>query len=57
METQLQAQSTLNDCMTEYRRGSAERKRCVVNVAHLCVVDNLYLHISTRPRFLKFLTK
>ena len=33
VETQLQGQSTLDKCVKEYGRGSAKRKRCVVNLA------------------------
>ena len=48
VDTRLQGQSTLDECMEEYGRGSAERKRCVVNLARLCAVENLPLHIGTR---------
>ena len=36
VETQLQGQSTLDECVEEYGRGSAGRKRCVANLARLC---------------------
>ena len=32
VETRLQGQSTLDECMEEYRRGSAERKRRMVDL-------------------------
>ena len=35
LESRLQGQSTLDACMEEYRRGSAKRKHCVVNLAQL----------------------
>ena len=57
MESQLQGQSTLDECMEEYGRGSAERKCCVANLAQLCTVENLPLHIGTRAGFLKFMRK
>ena len=57
VETRHQGQSTLDECVPEYWRGSAERKRCVVNLARLCTVENLPLHISSRPGFLKFMRK
>ena len=34
-----------------------ERKRCMVNLARLCVVENLPLHIGSWPGFLKFMRK
>ena len=55
--TWLQGQSTLAECVEEYGRGSAERKRCMANLARLCAVKNLPLHIGTRPRFMKFMKK
>ena len=57
METQLRGQNTLDECMKEYGRGSAERKCYVANLARLCVVENLPLHISTQSRFVKFMRK
>ena len=57
VETQLQGQSTLDECMEEYGRGSAKRKHCMMNLARLCVVENLPLHISTRRGFVKFMRK
>ena len=33
LETRHQGQSTLDECVPEYRRGSGERKHCVVNLA------------------------
>ena len=41
VESRLQGQSTLDECVEEYMHGSAERKRCVANFARLCVVENL----------------
>ena len=57
VETRHQGQSTLDECMPEYGRGSGERKRCVANLERLCVVENLPLHIGSRPGFLKFMRK
>ena len=57
METQLQGQSMMDECVKEYGRGSAERKCRVANLARLCVVENLPLHISTQPEFVKFMRK
>ena len=57
VDTQLQGQSTLEECVEESGHGSAERKRCMVNLARLCAVENLPLHIGTRPRFVKFMRK
>ena len=37
----------------EYGCGSGERKRCVANLARLCTVKNLPLHIGSRPGFLE----
>ena len=47
----LQGQSMLNKSVKEYKRGSAERKHCMANLARLCTVENLPLHIGTRPGF------
>ena len=33
VETRLQGQSTMDECVEEYGRGSGERKRCVANLA------------------------
>ena len=57
VDTRHQGQSTLDECMLEYWRGSAERKLCMVNLARLCTVENLPLHIGTRPGFLNFMRK
>ena len=57
VETRHQGQSTLDECMSEYRRGSAERKCCMAILARLCIVGNLPLHIGSRPSFLKFMRK
>ena len=57
VDTWLQGQSMLDECMEEYRRGSAERKRCMVNLAGLCMVENLPLHIGTRTGFTEFMRK
>ena len=43
--------------MLEYGRGSAERKRCMANLARLCAVESLPLHIGSWPIFLKFMRK
>ena len=57
METWLQGQSTLDESVEEYRCGSAERKHCTASLAQLCVVENLLLHIGTRPGFVNFMSK
>ena len=57
VETRHQGQSTLDECVPEYGRGSGERKRCMANLARLCAVENLPLHIGSRPGFLKFMRK
>ena len=57
VETRLQGQTTMDECVEEYGRGSGERKRCIVNLARLCTVENLPLHIGTRPGFVKFMRK
>ena len=57
VETRRQGQSTLDECMPEYGRGSGERKCCMANLARLCAVENLPLHIGSRLGFLKFMTK
>ena len=57
METRHQGQSTLDECVLEYGRGSGERKHCVANLARLCAVENLPLHIGSRLGFLKFMRK
>ena len=49
VETQLQGQSTLDECVEEYGCGSAKRK--------CCVVENLPLHIGSRIGFVKFVRK
>ena len=57
VESQLQRQSKFDECVEEYGRGNAKRKCCMANLAWLCVVDNLLLHISTRVGFVKFMRK
>ena len=57
VDTRLQGQSTLDECVEEYGCGSAERKRCVANIARLCAVENLPLHIDTHPGFVMFMRK
>ena len=57
VESRLQGQSTLDECVEEYGRGSAERKCCVANLTRLCTVENLPLHISTQVGFVKFMRK
>ena len=47
VETRHQGQSTLDECSPEYGCGSAERKHCMANLARLCTVENLPLHIGT----------
>ena len=47
VDNQLQGQSTLDECVEEYGRGSVERKCYVVILAQLCTVENLHLHIGT----------
>ena len=47
----------LEECMEEYGRGSAESKCCGANLVRLCVVENLPLHIGTRPGLVKFMSK
>ena len=55
IETQYQGQSTLDDCVEEFGHRSAETKRCFANLAHLCAVENLPLHMGTREGFVKFM--
>ena len=43
VETRHEGQSTLDECVPEYGRGSGERKRCVANLARLCTMENLPL--------------
>ena len=57
VETRHQGQSTLEECVPEYGRGSGEKKRCVANPARLSAVENLPLHIGSQPGFLKFMRK
>ena len=57
VETWLQGQSMLDECVEDYGRGSAERKCCMANLARLCMVENLPLHIGCQPRFVKFMRK
>ena len=57
VETRHQGQSTLDECVLEYGRGSGERKCCVASLARLCAMENLPLHISSRIGFLKFMRK
>ena len=57
VDTQLQGQSTLDECVEEYGRGSAKRKCCMVNLARLCIVENLSLHIGIWLGFVKFMRK
>ena len=57
VETQFQCQGTLDECVEEYRCGSAERKRYMANLTRLCAVENLPLHIGTQPGFVKFKRK
>ena len=57
VDTWHQGQSTLDECVLEYWCGSAERKHCVANLARLWAVENLPLHIGSRPGFLKFMRK
>ena len=57
VDTRLQGQSTLDENVEEYGRGSAKRKRCVANLARLCAVENLPLHIGTRLGFVMFMRK
>ena len=57
VDTRLQGQSTLDERVEEYGRGSVERKRCLANLARLCAVKNLPLYIGTQPRFVKFMKK
>ena len=52
-----QGQSMLDECVPEYWRGSAERKRCMADLVRLCTLENLPLHIGSRPCFLKFIRK
>ena len=57
VESRLQGQSTLDECVEEYVRGSAERAYCMANLAWMCAVENLPLHIGTQPGFVKFMRK
>ena len=51
IEIRYQGQSTLDDCVEEFGHRSAENKRCVANLARLCAVENLTLHMGTRAGF------
>ena len=53
--TGYQGQSTLHDCVEEFGHRSAETKWCVANLACLCAVENLPLHMGTRTGFVKFM--
>ena len=57
VETRHQGQSTLDECVPEHGRGSGERKHCVANLTRLYAMENLPLHIGSRPSFLKFMRK
>ena len=56
IEILYQGQSTLDECVKEFVRRSAETKRYVANLARLCVVENLPLHMVTRIGFVKFMS-
>ena len=55
IETRYQGQRTLYDCVEEFGHRSTETKRCVANLARLCTIENLPLHMGTRARFVKFM--
>ena len=55
IETPYQGQSTLDKCMEEFGRRSAETKRCMANLARLCAVENLPLHMATCVGFVEFM--
>ena len=55
IKTRYQGQSTLDDCVEEFAHRSAETKRCIANLACLCDVENLPLHMGTRAGFVKFM--
>ena len=55
IETRYQGQSTLDDCVEEFGRWSVETKRCMANLARLCAVENLPLHMDTHVGFVKFM--
>ena len=55
VESLLQGENTLDEGIEEYGHGSAKRKRCMANLAQLCMVENLPLHIDTWARFAKFI--
>ena len=55
IETWCQGQSTLDDCVEEFGRRSAEIKRCIANLARLCAVENLPLHMGPHAGFVKFM--
>ena len=55
IETRYQRQSTVDDCVEEFGNRSAETRRCVANLAHLCAVENLHSHMGTRAGFVKFM--
>ena len=57
VESRLQGPSTLDEYVEEHKRGSAERKCCVVNLARPCMVENLPLHIGTQVGIVKFMRK
>ena len=54
IETRYQGQSMLDDCIEGFGHRSAETKRCVANLACLCAVENLPLHMGTSAGFVKF---
>ena len=47
IETRSLGQSTLDECVEEFGRRNVEAKRCMTNLACLCAVENLYLHMWT----------
>ena len=55
LETRYQAQSTLDECVEEFGHTSARTKRCMANLARLCFVENLPLHMGTHIGFVNFM--
>ena len=55
IETRYHGQSTLDDSVEEFGHRSSETERCIANLARLCAVENLPLHMATHVRFVKLM--
>ena len=53
IEIWYQGQSTLDYCVEEFGCRSVETKRCAANLARMCALQNLPLHMGTRAGFVK----